>query len=84
MKTESSNAVQIQRKYYEDTASRYDSTHAHEGAGDIAIGNLVHGMMRMLNARSVRDVGAATGRGIREIKAALPEALVCGVGPWLV
>lgn len=81
MKIESSKAVQIQRKYYEDTATRYDSMHAHEGAGDPTLGYFVHGMMRMLDVRSVLDVGTATGRGIREIKAALPKAFVCGIEP---
>jgi SAM-dependent methyltransferase len=81
MMTEPTSAVQIQRKYYEDTASRYDCMHAHEGDSDEVIGNLVQGILRMLDVRSVLDVGAATGRGIRRIKGALPDAFVCGIEP---
>jgi ubiquinone/menaquinone biosynthesis C-methylase UbiE len=81
MGTGSAKAVQIQRQYYEDTAARYDSMHAHEGATDAAIAKFVHGMMRMLEVRSVLDVGTATGLGMRGIKAALPDAFVCGVEP---
>ena len=75
------SAVQIQRKYYEDTAAHYDSMHANEGDSDEAIGNFVHGILRMLDVRSVLDVGAATGRGLHKIKAALPDAFVCGIEP---
>jgi hypothetical protein len=32
MKTQTNSAVRSQRKYYEDTASRYDTMHAYEGA----------------------------------------------------
>jgi ubiquinone/menaquinone biosynthesis C-methylase UbiE len=74
-------AVKIQRQYYEDTALQYDSMHAHEGATDASIAKFVHAMMKMLEVRSVLDVGTATGQAIREIKAALPDALVCGVEP---
>jgi ubiquinone/menaquinone biosynthesis C-methylase UbiE len=75
------DAVKIQRKYYEDTATRYDVMHAHEGASDDQIGKIVHGMMRMLEVRSVLDVGTATGLGVCKLKSALPDAFVCGVEP---
>jgi ubiquinone/menaquinone biosynthesis C-methylase UbiE len=77
----SAKAVKIQRQYYEDRASRYDAMHAHEGATDASITKFVYGMMRVLEVRSVLDVGTATGQALREIKAALPDALVCGVEP---
>lgn len=73
--------VELQRKYYTDTATRYEQMHEHEGAGD-ALGNkLVHAILRMIEARSVLDVGTATGRGLRELKEALPGAFVCGIEP---
>jgi ubiquinone/menaquinone biosynthesis C-methylase UbiE len=81
MKTESTEAVQIQRRYYENTAARYDSMHAHEGVADTSISSFVHGMMRILDVRSVLDVGTATGRGVRELKTAFPDAFVCGIEP---
>jgi len=74
-------AVEIQRKYYTDTAARYDSMHAHEGCGDPAITKFVSALLQMLEVRSVLDVGAATGRGMRDLKQALPEVFFCGVEP---
>lgn len=74
-------AVEIQRKYYTDTAARYDSMHAHEGAADTSITQFVHAFLRMLQARSVLDVGSATARGTCDLKHALPHLFVCGVEP---
>lgn len=81
MKTQTDSAARIQRKYYEDTASRYDSMHAHEGVMDASIATFVYGLMRMLDVGSILDVGTATGRGMLELKTALPQAFVCGVEP---
>jgi ubiquinone/menaquinone biosynthesis C-methylase UbiE len=73
--------VELQRKYYTDTATRYEQMHEHEGSGD-ALGNeFVHAILRMVDARSVLDVGTATGRGLRELKETLPGAFVCGIEP---
>jgi ubiquinone/menaquinone biosynthesis C-methylase UbiE len=74
-------AVEIQRRYYTDTAARYDSMHAHEGFGDPAITKFVSALLQMLEVRSVLDVGTATGRGMRDLKRALPGVFVCGVEP---
>ena len=76
-----SPAVETQRKYYADTAARYDSMHAHEGATDTSITKFVQAFLRMLEARSVLDVGTATARGMRDLKRALPELFLCGVEP---
>jgi ubiquinone/menaquinone biosynthesis C-methylase UbiE len=74
-------AVKIQRKYYTDSAARYDSMHAREGATDASIMKFVQAILQMIDAHSVLDVGTATGRGIRELKRALPHLFVCGVEP---
>jgi len=74
-------AVEIQRRYYTDTAARYDSMHAHEGCGDPSITKFVSALLQMLEVRSVLDVGMATGRGMRDLKRALPGVFVCGVEP---
>ncbi len=76
-----SRAVTIQRRYYTDTAAHFDSMHDHEGATDTSITKYVFAFLRMLEARSVLDVGTATGRGLRDFKRALPDLLVCGVEP---
>jgi ubiquinone/menaquinone biosynthesis C-methylase UbiE len=73
--------VEIQRRYYTNTASRYDTMHANEGAADPFCQSFVHSLFHLLKIRSVLDVGTATGRGLRNLQQALPGAFVCGVEP---
>lgn len=81
MPRKTDRAVEIQRKYYTQTADRYDSMHANEGATDIALMNYLCGFFRMFQVRSVLDVGSATGRGACFVQEAMPDAFVCGVEP---
>jgi ubiquinone/menaquinone biosynthesis C-methylase UbiE len=81
MATKLTQAVEIQRRYYADTAGRYDSMHAHEGASDPSIMLFVHSMLRMLDVKSVLDVGTATGSSILGLQEAFPGTRVCGVEP---
>jgi ubiquinone/menaquinone biosynthesis C-methylase UbiE len=74
-------AVAIQRKYYTETAARYDSMHAHEGGADASIAKFVHAFARMLEVRTILDVGTATGTAMRELKQAMPDVFVCGIEP---
>jgi ubiquinone/menaquinone biosynthesis C-methylase UbiE len=74
-------AAEIQSKYYSDTAARYEEMHAHEGAGDALLKEFVASILRMTSARSVLDVGTATGRGLQDLKQAIPNGLVCGIEP---
>lgn len=75
------HATEIQMQYYEDTAGRYEQMHAHEGAGDEFSMQLLHAIVRMVNAQSVLDVGTATGLNLRALKEALPHLSVCGIEP---
>jgi ubiquinone/menaquinone biosynthesis C-methylase UbiE len=74
-------AVEIQRKYYAETASRYEAMHRNEGVDDAEERKLVLSILRTLEIRSLLDVGSATGRGLKEFASALPKARVCGVEP---
>ncbi|MBZ5539197.1 MAG: class I SAM-dependent methyltransferase [Acidobacteriia bacterium] len=74
-------AVAIQRQYYKETAARYDDMHAHEGDDAIASSKLLHSLVRMVDARTLLDVGAGTGRGIRHLLDAMPHLSVLGVEP---
>jgi ubiquinone/menaquinone biosynthesis C-methylase UbiE len=74
-------AVKIQRQYYEETAARYEEMHLHEASGDILSTQFLHAILRMMEVRSVLDVGTATGRGMRDLKNALPDLFVCGIEP---
>lgn len=81
MTAKSNRAVEIQREYYTDSASRYDTMHAHEGATDPGSTRFFHAFLQMVGARSVLDVGTATGLSMSALKRALPELFVCGVEP---
>jgi ubiquinone/menaquinone biosynthesis C-methylase UbiE len=74
-------AVRIQRKYYADTASNYDTMHAHEGDGDPAILKLVTSLLHTVEPVTLLDVGSGTGRGVRQFATAMPELSVRGVEP---
>lgn len=74
-------AVLLQRQYYTETAARYDEMHAHEGGADPSILQLVIGFARMLEARSLLDVGTANARALRSMKPALAGCVLYGVEP---
>lgn len=79
--TASAHAVQIQRCYYADTASEYDSMHAFEGVADRFTQAYISSILAMLDIQTVLDVGSATGRGLRDFQQALPGAFVYGLEP---
>ena len=81
MPKELNNATAIQRNYYTQSAARYEEMHQHEGAGDPAHMDFIISMLRMLQARTVLDVGTASGRALRTLKTALPELFLCGIEP---
>jgi ubiquinone/menaquinone biosynthesis C-methylase UbiE len=77
----SNRAVQMQRSYYAETAARYDVMHANETSTDKGNAKFLHAFLRMVEARSLLDVGTATGLGMRELKAAMPELSIYAVEP---
>jgi len=81
MPSHSDSAVEIQRRYYTDTAERYDHMHAYEGAGDPSNLKYVTALFQSAGVQSVLEVGCATGRGLRSLQDALPDAHVCGLEP---
>lgn len=74
-------AVTIQRAYYTETAARYETMHAGEGAGDTECLRLLISFLRSVEVRTLLDVGSATGRALQDLAAALPGTMVCGVEP---
>jgi len=81
MPTVLEEAVATQRRYYAETAVKYEQMHAHEGAGDAFNRRFIEAMLQMLGARTVLDVGTATGYRIHDLRSALPDAFVCGIEP---
>jgi ubiquinone/menaquinone biosynthesis C-methylase UbiE len=74
--------ILAQRKYYTETASRYDAMHAHEAVDDDdACMEMLFSFLRTLEVRSLLDVGSATGRGLPRLAEGVPNALICGVEP---
>lgn len=74
-------AVELQRKYYTETAARYEEMHGQEAAGDAFHTDFVVATLRMLAVRSILDVGTASGRTLRILKTAIPELFICGIEP---
>ena len=81
MKPDVKDPVLAQRRYYTETASRYDAMHAHEAVDDDACMQILFGALRRLEVRSLLDVGSATGRGLPRLAEGLSSALICGVEP---
>jgi ubiquinone/menaquinone biosynthesis C-methylase UbiE len=81
MKSEVNDPVREQRRYYTETAARYDAMHAHEAGDDDAAMQILFSVLRTLEVRSLLDVGSATGRGLPRLAQGLSNALICGVEP---
>jgi ubiquinone/menaquinone biosynthesis C-methylase UbiE len=75
------DAVAAQRRYYTETASRYDEMHAHENDNDPWNFRFIVALLRMIGAESVLDVGSGTGRGIQRLQSAIPDSFICGAEP---
>jgi ubiquinone/menaquinone biosynthesis C-methylase UbiE len=73
--------VELQRKYYTETAPHYETMHHHEGADDPECRRFIVAILRSLQIDSLLDIGSATGRGLRELALYFPGAFVCGVEP---
>lgn len=73
------DAAQIQRDYYEATASSYDLNHA-EREHVVAL-HFLAAFIELHGFRSVLDVGAGTGRAMRFLKARFPDLVVKGLEP---
>lgn len=81
MPTVLEEAVAIQRRYYSETATKYEQMHAYEGDGNELNQKFIGAMLQMLDVKSVLDVGTATGFRLHDFRSMLPEAFICGVEP---
>ncbi len=70
-----------QRAYYAATAERYEADHMHDGdEHDLALRHIAF-YLEWISARSVLDTGCGTGRALRFLREALPNASVRGNDP---
>jgi SAM-dependent methyltransferase len=75
----STEEVQIQRERYARIAEEYEEVHKdHEHVVAFA---LLDGMLSYLQAASILDVGAGTGRTLRALSSRRPELRLMGVEP---
>ena len=74
-------AVAIQRRYYTETAAKYDTMHAGEGDSGPEIIGAVCGLLRMIRPRTLLDVGAGTGRGVSYFRREFPGLSAFGIEP---
>ncbi len=81
MSTKVADSIVAQRRYYTETAARYDHMHAHEGDDDDWNVRLVCAFLGVIGAKSILDVGAGTGRGMQRLQLSAPDLFVCGVEP---
>jgi ubiquinone/menaquinone biosynthesis C-methylase UbiE len=73
--------IRRQRDYYTATADDYDTAHVAPGDEHAIALEYIAGLARTMRARSVLDVGAGTGRGIRLLRGMHPGLDVSGIEP---
>ncbi|AFZ44933.1 Methyltransferase type 11 [Halothece sp. PCC 7418] len=73
-------AVEIQRKYYAQTAQNYDNLHQNDPEHQLAL-YLMAAYIKYYGIKSVLDVGAGTGDSILWLKQHFPELKVTGIEP---
>jgi ubiquinone/menaquinone biosynthesis C-methylase UbiE len=76
-----SSEIEIQRRYYANTASIYDSMHVDEKDEHFFALSFLVGAIDYLDIKSVLDIGSGTGRVVQHLKTMRPELRVVGVEP---
>jgi SAM-dependent methyltransferase len=81
--SETSKEEFLQRKYYAETAARYDAMHLGKGQDpehELAL-SMMLGAIDYLQVRSVLDIGSGTGRTLFFLKHHRPNLRILGVEP---
>jgi ubiquinone/menaquinone biosynthesis C-methylase UbiE len=77
----SEDEVNLQRKYYADTAAKYDSMQISDQDEHQYALAILSAMIECHGIRSVLDVGSGTGRALRYLKARHPGVRFVGIEP---
>jgi ubiquinone/menaquinone biosynthesis C-methylase UbiE len=77
------DAIEIQRRYYAETAGHYDDFHGDENVEHNLALQLMVSAAKYLGLKSILDIGSGTGRALMEIKRAVPDVALVGVEPSL-
>jgi ubiquinone/menaquinone biosynthesis C-methylase UbiE len=75
------NELEIQRRYYAETANRYVSMHINERDEHSFALSFMVGAIDYLRINSVLDVGSGTGRALLYLKKACPSVRILGIEP---
>lgn len=84
MRTMNDNAVaeiEMQRRYYAETAGQYDAMHVNENDEHYFALAFLAAILDYLEIQSVLDVGAGTGRAMEYLKRAKPGLVIVGIEP---
>jgi len=79
--TRRDHAVEIQRSYYATTAEQYDEMHVAEADEHYFALAFLDGAIDFLQAKSVLDLGAGTGRAVFHLKSKHARLKVVGLEP---
>lgn len=81
MSTSIPTEIEVQRRYYAETAQSYNAMHVTEGhEHDFALCMLLS-LLDFHGIKSILDIGSGTGRAILQIGKARPDILVRGIEP---
>jgi SAM-dependent methyltransferase len=81
MPTNIGKEIDIQRRYYAETATRYDDLHVHESDEHFLSMCVMLSVVDFFGIRSILDIGSGTGRAISQIKNSRPDIIVKGIEP---
>jgi SAM-dependent methyltransferase len=81
MAVNAADEIEMQRRYYAETAHRYEQMHVSEHDEHYFALSFMLSVLDYLGIRSILDVGSGTGRALRYIKKHRPELRVVGVEP---
>ncbi len=73
--------IDIQRRYYSETAHKYNDMHVQQGDEHFFALAFLVGVIDHFGFKSVLDVGSGTGRALLYIKERKPEIIVKGIEP---
>jgi len=76
-----SGEIEMQRRYYAETANQYDSMHLDRSDEHFFALSFMVGAIDYLGVQSILDIGSGTGRAVEYLKRLRPELRVVGVEP---
>ncbi|VEP17983.1 Methyltransferase type 11 [Hyella patelloides LEGE 07179] len=81
MKDFTEQEISIQRKYYAETAQKYEDTHVNENDEHFFALSFMLSILELLEIKSILDIGSGTGRTVKYIKKYRPEIKILGIEP---